>query len=172
MIGKEDGVTGGDDRRKGDPGRPELTTERVRELLAAVPLIHARDPKIGRFVFRPDSPADSGKTARKLFGKELAAIVDEVTGDASAFARDLFWLHAIAFRLRNGDTIDAHLERADALSAAGDWQPLRKDKREGLAREVSDVARLLERISRAEERAVRVVVGDALAMFFRYRQIS
>jgi hypothetical protein len=165
-------VPGGDDRRKGDPGRPELTTGRVRELLAAVPLIHARDPRIGRFVFRPESPADSGKTTRKLLGKDLAAIVDEVTGDASAFARDLFWLHAIAFRLRNGDTIDAHLERADALSAADDWKPLREQRREKLADAVSDVARLLKRISRAEEEAVRVVVDDALAMFFRYRQIS
>jgi hypothetical protein len=159
------------DRRKGDPGRPSLTTERVRELLRAVPIIHERDPEIGRFIFQPDSPDDSGKSAAKLLGKKLATVVDEVTGDAHAFARDLFWLHTIAFRLRDGGTIDEHLARADAFSISDDWKPIRKKQREGLAGAVSGVASLLERVSRAEEQAVRVVVDDALAMFFRYRKI-
>ena len=159
------------ERRQGDPGRPELTTERVRELLRVVPLIHARDPEIGRFVFQPDSPDDTGKSAAKLLGRTLAAIVQEITGDAHAFARDLFWLHAIAFRLRDGGTIDEHLERAAAFSSSEDWKPLRKTRREGLAGAAEGVTHLLERVSRTEEEAVRVVVDEALAMFFRYRKI-
>ena len=159
------------DSRSGDSSRPELTTERVRELLAAVPRIHERDAAIGRFVFQPESPDDSGKSTSKIFGKSLAAVVEDVTGDAHAFARDLFWLHTIAFRLRDGATLDEHLQRAEAFSSAGDWKPLIKEKRGALAGAAGSVVSLIERVSRGEEAAVRPVADEAIAMFFRYRQI-
>lgn len=162
---------GVDESRTGDPSRPELTTARVRELLQAVPRIHERDAAIGGFVFQPESPDDSGRSAARIFGKRLAAIVEEITGDAHAFARDLFWLHAIAFRLRDGATLDEHLQRAEAFSSADDWKPLIKEKRGALAGAAGSVVSLIHRVSRSEEEAVRVVVDDALAMFFRYRQI-
>jgi len=158
------------DRRTGDQGRPELTTARVRELLTAVPLIHARDADIGTFVFRPESPDDSGRSARKLLGKNLSAVVEEIAGDPHAFARDLFWLHTIAFRLRDGGTIDAHLARAEAFADL-DLKPLRKPRRELIAGEVAGVVPLLQRVSRAEEDAVRPLVDEVLAMFFRFRRI-
>ena len=159
------------DSRRGDPSRPELTTERVRELVAAVARIHERDAAIGGFVFQPESPDDSGRSVSKIFGKSLAAVVEDVTGDAHAFARDLFWLHTIAFRLRDGATLDEHLQRAEAFSNAGDWKPLIKEKRGALAGAAGSVVGLIERVSRSEEAAVRPVADEALATFFRYRQI-
>ena len=160
-----------DDNRKGDPSRPELTTARVRELLQAVPRIHERDAAIGQFVFRPESPDDAGRSAAQLLGKDLAAVVEEVSGDAHAFARDLFWLHAIAFRLRDGATLDEHLQRAEAFSSAEDWKPLIEQKRGALAGAAGSVVSLIHRVSHSEEAAVLPLAEEAIAMFFRYRQI-
>jgi hypothetical protein len=50
----------------GDPGRPELTPERIRELLRLLLQIYEREPAIGKFLFRPALPDESGKSARRL----------------------------------------------------------------------------------------------------------
>jgi hypothetical protein len=159
-------------RREGDPGRPELTPERIRELLELVPLVYEREPAIGKFLFRPALPDECGKSARRLLGRRLASVVAELAGDVHAFARDLFWLHLIAFRLRGGGSIDAHLLRAEAFSAPDEWRPLRPKRRELLAGEVAGVARLLKRVGRGEEAAVRAAAEEVLDLFFRYRQIG
>lgn len=161
-----------DDERVRDPSRPELTPERVRELLDLLPRIHEREPGIGRFLFRPALPGEDGKSARRLLGRRPAAVVAELAGDVHAFARDVFWLHLIAFRVRGGDSIDAHLPRARALSDPEAWRPLRAKRRELLAGEVAGVVKLLGRVGPREEAAVRAVADEAREMFFRYRRIG
>lgn len=165
---KEDTV----DRRTGDAGRPELTPERIRELLDLLPRVYEREPAIGKFLFRPALPDECGKSARRLLGRRLASVVAEVAGDVHAFTRDLFWLHFIAFRVRGGSSIAASLLQAEALSSPEDWRPLRPKRRELLAGEVAGVARLLERVSRREEAVVRDAADEVREMVFRYRRIG
>ncbi len=159
------------DQRRGDPGRPELTPERICELLRLVPQIYERDRAIGKFLFRPALPDESGKSARRLLGKQLASVVAEMAGDVHAFVRDVFWLQLIALNLRGGESIDERLRIANAFSDADVWGPLRPKRREQIAEQVTGVAALLKRVGRQEEAAVRAAIDEVLGLYFRYRQV-
>ncbi|HEU0076200.1 MAG TPA: hypothetical protein VFQ76_01050 [Longimicrobiaceae bacterium] len=159
------------DPRPGDPSRPELTPERIRELLDRIPRICERAPELGRFLFRPALPGESGRTAVRLLGRDVAKVVREVAGDVHAFARDVFWLHLITFHVWSKGSIDASLLQARAFSAPDAWKPLRRGKREGIADEVSGLAAVLARVGRAEEAAVEEVAEEARSLFIRLRII-
>lgn len=165
-------VAAAGDQRGGDPTRPELTRERIAELLELVPRIHAREPAIGEHLFRPSLPDENGKSARRLLGTRLAAVVEELAGDVHAFARDLFWLHFIAFRVRGDESIDGALFRAIEHSAPGTWKPLPRRRRTMIAGEIAGTASLLKRVGRREEAAVREAAEEVRAMVMRYRSIG
>ena len=159
-------------RRTGDPTRPELTRERVSELLAVIPLIHEREPSIGAHLFRPTLPDENGKSAHKIFGRRLARVIEEIAGDAHAFGRDLFWLHFISFRVGGNDSIDAHLFRASEHSGTDVWRPLPRKRRQFISEEVSGTVALLERVGREEEAAVKELADDVRDVIMAYRTIG